>query len=131
VTLGLITGAPAGPIATRHYARALDRDPRNADALRDGARPGGAGRIEEAQTPFERALPAALRLGDLHYRGRMRVGENRLEDAARDFERVTLLAPDNPRGHTNLGVVSFKLGRLEEALTTLRRSVEIRPPPWR
>ncbi|HSM51800.1 MAG TPA: protein kinase, partial [Thermoanaerobaculia bacterium] len=132
LTLGLLsrgTGAPQEALAS--FARALDRDPRGAEALRERGRAlADLGRREEAEASYRQAL--ALRPTDWaahNYLGALLVAEGRLEQAAAEFREVARLAPENPRGHTNLGVVAFKLGALDEAERTLRRSVEIRPTP--
>ncbi len=132
LTLGLLargTGEPQEALAS--FARALDRDPREAEALRERGRAlADLGRRGEAEDSYRQALE--LRPTDWaahNYLGALLVAEGRLEEAAAAFREVARLAPGNPRGHTNLGVVAFKLGALDEAEGTLRRSVEIRPTP--
>ena len=132
LTLGMLargTGDPEGALA--EFVEALDRDPRLAEAERERGRAlADLGRPEEAAAAYHRAL--ALRETDWathNYLGALLVGTGDLEAAAAEFREVSRLAPDNPRGFTNLGVVAFKLGELREAERALRRSVEIRPTP--
>src|SRR5688572_7446081 len=47
--------------------------------------------------------------------------------AARCFQRVMQLSPENPEAHTNLGIAYFELGYLELALACHRRAVELNP----
>lgn len=49
------------------------------------------------------------------------------QDAARMFEQVTLLAPDNVRGLFNLGTTYVSQGRYTDAINILKRSIAIRP----
>jgi Flp pilus assembly protein TadD len=55
------------------------------------------------------------------------MASGRLAEAEGEFRRVIALAPDNPRGYTNVGAVCFRQGRLEDAEGVFRRSAEIRP----
>jgi eukaryotic-like serine/threonine-protein kinase len=130
VTLGMLergTGRPEAALAD--LQRALDRDPRSADALREMGRAHQAlGRPEQAEKALKTAL--GLRPSDWathNYLGAVYLSKGRLAEAEAEFRRVVLLTPDNPRGYTNLGAVCYQQGRLEEAEAMLRRSVEIRP----
>jgi len=130
VTLGMLergTGRPEAALAD--LQRALDRDPRSADALREmGWAHQALGRPEQAEQALRNALD--LRPSDWathNYLGRVYLSKGRLAEAEAEFRRVVLLTPDNPRGYTNLGSICYRQGRLEEAETMLQRSVEIRP----
>jgi len=130
VTLGIIERGTGGTQeAIAELGRALDRDPRSAEALRElGRAQATLGRPREAEESYRRAL--ALRASDWaahNYLGALLLAEGKLDEAAAEFQRVTELTPDNPRGFTNLGVVSFRRGRPEDAEAAFRRSVEIRP----
>ena len=129
VTLGMLhrsTGRAEEALAD--LQRALDRDPRSAEAFREiGRAQRAVGRTKEAEEAFRRA--AALRPSDWavhNYLGGLYVAENRLSEAEVEFRRVIALAPDNPRGYTNVGVVCFRQGRLEDAEGAFRHSVAIR-----
>jgi serine/threonine-protein kinase len=132
VTLGIIQrGTGRNEEAASDLRRALDRDPRSADALRElGRAEASLGRADEAEAAYRRAL--ALRPSDWaahNYLGALLVASGRLDEAAAEFRRVTELVPDNPRGFTNLGVVALRRGRPEEAEAAYRRSVDVRPSP--
>jgi tetratricopeptide (TPR) repeat protein len=130
VTLGMIhRGTGKEEEALADLQRALDRDPRSAEAFREiGRAQRTLGRTKEAEQAFRRA--AGLRPSDWavhNYLGALYLAENRLAEAEVEFRRVIALAPDNPRGYTNVGVVCFRQGRLEDAEGAFRRSVAIRP----
>jgi len=132
VTLGIIergTGEPEKSLAD--LQRALDRDPRNADALRElGWTHLELGRPDRGEEALRRAL--ALRSTDWathNYLGMLLVRQERFEESEKEFRRVIALNPEIPRGYSNLGVVCYRQGKLDEAERMFRRSVEIRPTP--
>ena len=130
VTLGMIhRGTGKTQEALADLQRALDRDPRSAEAYRETGRAQQAlGRPKEAEEAFRRA--AELRPSDWavhNYLGAVYVASDRLAEAEVEFWRVIALAPENPRGYTNVGAVCFRQGRLEDAEGVFRRSAEIRP----
>ena len=109
--------------------RALELEPRNADALRELANAyDDAGRASEAEATYRRAIElrqnswAAYKdLGVfLNQRGR-------LAEAAPYFERVVALTPDSYSGYSNLGGIYLRLGRIDDAERALRKSLELRP----
>lgn len=53
--------------------------------------------------------------------------ENRLDQAAAEFERLVEMAPDEAAGFANLGLVYLRMGRLQEAETALRRALDLEP----
>ena len=129
VTLGMIhRGTGKAQEALVDLQRALDRDPRSADALREKGRAHSAlGQTKEAEQAFRGALD--LRSSDWathNFLGALLLTGGRLEEAEAEFRRVIVLTPDNPRGYTNLGAVCYRDGRLEEAEGVFRRSVAIR-----
>ncbi len=130
VTLGMIhRGTGKADEALADLQRALDRDPRSAEALREKGRAHSAlGQTKEAEQAFRDALE--LRPSDWathNYLGALMLTDGRLEAAEAEFRRVIALTPDNPRGYTNAGAVCFRQGRLEDAEALFRRSAEIRP----
>jgi len=132
VTLGIIergTGEPEKALAD--LQRALDRDPRSADALRElGWTHLELGRPDRGEEALRRAL--ALRSTDWathNYLGLLLVRQERFEESEREFRRVIALNPEIPRGYSNLGVACYRQGKLDEAERMFRRSVEIRPTP--
>ncbi|HYN03933.1 MAG TPA: tetratricopeptide repeat protein, partial [Vicinamibacteria bacterium] len=129
VTLGMIhRGTGKAEEALVDLQRALDRDPRGAEAYRETGRAHQSlGRTKEAEESFRRA--AELRPSDWavhNYLGAVYVGSGHLAEAEGEFRRVIALAPDNPRGYTNVGAVCFRQGRLEDAEGVFRRSAAIR-----
>ena len=129
VTLGMIhRGTGKAEEALADLQRALDRDPRSAEAYRETGRvQQSLGRPREAEEAFRQA--AELRPSDWaahNYLGAVYVASGRLAEAEGEFRRVIALAPDNPRGYTNVGAVCFRQGRLEDAEGVFRRSVAIR-----
>lgn len=50
---------------------------------------------------------------------------DRKEEAAAEFEKVTILDPHNPEGHNNLGFALYKLDRLHEAQRSFSRAIEL------
>jgi serine/threonine-protein kinase len=132
VTLGIIergTGKPEKSLAD--LQRALDRDPRNADALRElGWTHLELGRPDQGEEALHRAL--ALRSTDWathNYLGLLLLRQERFDEAEKEFRRVIALNPEIPRGYSNLGAVCFRQGKLDEAERMFHRSVEIRPTP--
>ena len=55
----------------------------------------------------------------------MRAG--RLDDAAKDFGEVTKIEPQFAEGHFNLGLVRIQQGQFEEAISSLQRSLALKP----
>ncbi len=53
--------------------------------------------------------------------------ENRLDQAAAEFERLVEMAPDQAAGFANLGLVYLRMGRLPEAETAVRRALDLEP----
>jgi Flp pilus assembly protein TadD len=53
--------------------------------------------------------------------------QGRYDDAAKEFQEVITLAPDNFRGYSDLGAMYVLLGRYPQAIDQLQRSVSIRP----
>jgi tetratricopeptide (TPR) repeat protein len=106
-------------------ARALERDPRNADlAAVLGTRALRLGRADEA----ERLLRAALRENDRHVRAANNLayllGERGgdLEEALSLATRAMLLEPTNPRILHTYGVLLCKAGRWEDGRLSLERA---------
>jgi Tfp pilus assembly protein PilF/TolB-like protein len=132
VTLGIVergTGEPEKALAD--LQRALDRDPRSADALRElGWTQVALGRTDRGEEALRRAL--ALRSTDWsthNYLGLLLLRQERFDEAEREFRRVIALNPEIPRGYSNLGTVCYREAKLDEAERMFRRSVEIRPTP--
>lgn len=54
-------------------------------------------------------------------------GQTRYGEAAKMFQQVIALAPDNYRGYSNLGVVYLYEARYSEAIPLFQRALEIQP----
>ncbi len=132
VTLGIIErGTGELEKALADLQRACDRDPRNADALRElGWTEVELGRPDRGEDALRRAL--ALRSTDWathNYLGLLLLRQERFDEATKEFRRVIALNPEIPRGYSNVGTVCYRQGKLDEAEKMFRRSVEIRPTP--
>ena len=84
------------------------------------ARPGGA-RWVDAQEPS-----ASLKQADADYRaGADALAHNDLNTALDDFQKVVRLAPAAEQGHSALGGVLVRLGRLNEGIRELEKALAI------
>ncbi len=130
VTLGLIhAGTGKEEVALEDFRHALDRDPTNADALREEAAAlGRLGRWPEAEAACRHAIE--LSPGDWRtysILSRLLRQQGRLDEAVAEVQRALVLVPDNARLWSNLGALRFSQGRDEEAKRALERSVELHP----
>jgi serine/threonine-protein kinase len=130
LTMGLVQlarGQHSDAVAS--LSRALELEPRSADALRELANAyDDAGRAPEAEATYRRAIE--LRQNSWAAYKDLGVFLNqhgRLAEAAPYFERVVALTPDSYSGYSNLGGIYLRLGRIEDAQRTLRKSLELRP----
>jgi len=55
------------------------------------------------------------------------MGKNNFDAAETAFKKLLKLAPDNPSGLINLGLVEFRLGRAEEAQKSLEHALLVKP----
>lgn len=53
--------------------------------------------------------------------------ENRLDEAAQEFEKLARMAPEEASGHANLGLVRMRQGRFDAAERAVRRALELAP----
>ncbi len=83
------------------------QDPSRArELVLEGAKHLNAGRIQEAQRDFRRALEADPRTADAHhYLGLSRLAQRRWRDAEKEFERALELDPAHPHASDWLGFV--------------------------
>lgn len=51
----------------------------------------------------------------------------RWDEAAALYTRAAFLEPDDPRGHFYLGVAFYNAGRISEAITAIRRALDLQP----
>ncbi len=132
ITLGMIhAGTGKLEEALGDYRKALDRNPRSADAYRElGDAYERLGRPADAERAYSQAID--LRPGSWanhHYLGAFLLGQGRYEEAEKAFEQALTLAPDNARVWSNLGATRLNAGRPKEAEETLARSIALLPTP--
>jgi tetratricopeptide (TPR) repeat protein len=130
VTLGLLHSGTGELEAARvDFEKALALDPLNADALQGKARVLElSGEPDQAKRTYLRALE--LRPDYWGFHNALAVfywRQARYADAEQEFRRVIELAPGSMRGYSNLGGLLFLVGREDEAVAVLERSLAIRP----
>jgi tetratricopeptide (TPR) repeat protein/DNA-binding winged helix-turn-helix (wHTH) protein/TolB-like protein len=109
----------------------LELEPANAEAV--GALAGAyedMGRLPEAERAWRRA--ADLRPGDWSGYSALAgfyTEQRRFANAESLYRQVISLTPDNPQGYENLGGLYLLMGRYDEAVGPLERSLEIKPTP--
>ena len=128
--LGLIdAGTGKYDDAIQQYQFALRLEPANDSAIRGLASAfQAAGRTADAEKTYKNAIAARpnywLGYNEL---GKLYMAMGRYEESAEMFTQVTTIAPDSFRGYSNLGGAYLALGRNTDAVTALRRSIEVRP----
>jgi serine/threonine-protein kinase len=115
--------------AIRRLQRAVELEPRSADAVRELANGyDAAGRRDEAERTYLRAIALQPDSWEAHTdAGIFYFKHGEFEAALRQFERVVDLTPDNYRAYANLGATYFSLSRHDEAANALQRSIALRP----
>jgi eukaryotic-like serine/threonine-protein kinase len=131
VVLGRIYQAMAQQrdLAVIEFQRALELEPRNADAIQGIARAyEELGRDAEAEAAFKRGV--ALRpwgwggynaLASYYYR------KKRYADAEEQYRKALDVAPDNAAVYSNLGATLKHEDKPAEAVKMYRRSIELEP----
>lgn len=115
--------------AVASFQRALALHPNDPTALVGlGQAYEKQGRAADAETMYRKVLiirpdsaGALMRYGSFCHR------QARYAEAAAHFRKATELDPGFPSAHVNLGAMLIKLGRPEEALPVLQRSLALRP----
>ena len=109
--------------------RALSIDPNDAEANQSMAKVyERQGRLPDAEASFQKALalaPESLLIRDSYANFLSR--QSRFEDAVRQWRTVIRAAPDHFGALVNLGSALTELGKISEAITMYKRSIEIRP----
>jgi Tfp pilus assembly protein PilF len=129
VTVGLLhIGTGEAERATSDFQRALALDPASSEARRGLAQAyDNLGRTAEAEAAYRKAI--ALKpdyWGSHNSFGSFFFRRGRYREAEQAFRLVVELAPDNVRGRSNLGGVLSVMGRDEEAVAELQRSLAMR-----
>jgi serine/threonine-protein kinase len=133
VTLGRIhDDAGKHDLAVQEFQRALDLNPRDADALNGMAHAyENASRIADAEAAYKKA--AALRLD--YWDGYNTIGlfydrQRRYDEAIKSLQRAIELTPDNAQVYFNLGAVYLDTSdpkMIPNAERALRKSLELNP----
>jgi serine/threonine-protein kinase len=132
VCLGLLNiGTGKYEEAATEFQRALQLEPTNDDAAIGLARAyASLNRLNEAEETYQHAI----KLRPNHYKtyawlGFFYIQQAQYEKAAEIYQKLTSLAPENPEGYYNLGAAYLFLGRDQEAIAALEKSIKLRPSP--
>ncbi len=79
--------------------------------------PGGLEKIEAPATEFYRLFDVAVQLTD----------KKQYDAAVPAWKQALTLAPEDPRGHDNLGTALVATGKFDEAIVEYRKSIELNP----
>ena len=83
------------------------------------------------ESGFAQSTPGKQQQIDSHARQAQEfLKANRPDQAAREFQEILALDPDNIEAHANLGVILSFQGAYEKAVPELRRALELRPTLW-
>ena len=118
--------------AVTELQRAIDLDPHGEQAYVRLAR---AYALLNRPDDAEKTYQAILKLRPRYYEGTNMLGifylqQARYDRAAEMFNRLTALAPESPEGYYNLGAAYLFMGRDQDAVTSLEKSIKIRPSPY-
>jgi len=78
---------------------------------------GGLERIDAPATEFYRLFDVAVQLAD----------KGKYDAAVPAWNKALALAPEDPRGHNNLGIALVAMGKFDEAVGEYRKSLELNP----
>jgi predicted O-linked N-acetylglucosamine transferase (SPINDLY family) len=96
--------------------------------LAEGLAAHRAGRLEQAEACYRRALTAAPEQPDaLHLLAVLALHRGRADEAQVLARRATIVAPTQPTFWSTLGVAEQTLGQLDESVRSLRRAVDLAP----
>jgi protein O-mannosyl-transferase len=114
--------------AIAHYSRALELNPRFAEAHNNLAATFMlAGRVDEALQHWATAIEIEPRYPDARYNfGSALLQLGRLEEATSQLQIATQLNPRNPDAFYNLATALQQLGRREQAITSYERSLRLK-----
>ncbi|MAF67670.1 MAG: hypothetical protein CMJ84_18705 [Planctomycetes bacterium] len=117
------------PEAIAEYGRALEVDPRSADALVNlGNLLVSRGRVEEGVARLEQAVVIAAEMAEAHFGlGSALLRQGAAERGIACLRRAVELDPGYARAHHDLGVQLGRQGRFAEAVTHFEGALEGRP----
>lgn len=133
VTLGRIHDSGGQyDLALQEFQRALQLDPRNADALIGLAHAyESLGRIADAEAAYKKAIALRPDYWDGYNNlGVFYDGRNRYDEAIAQLRHAVELTPDNARVYLNLAAVYIDSGdpkRFPDAEQALKKSIELSP----
>jgi tetratricopeptide (TPR) repeat protein len=117
--------------AVTEFQRALQLEPTNDNAGIGLARAyTSLNRLKEAEETYQ----STIKLRPNHYKtyawlGFFYIQQAQYEKAAQTYQKLTTLAPENPEGYYNLGAAYLFLGRDQDAIAALEKSIKLRPSP--
>lgn len=115
------SGGCAGPRAANPYAESSNttRDPARSQELAAKAKQVADSDVHAAEAYLRQALQADLFNGPAHNNlGVLLLGQDRLYEAAEEFEWAKKLMPGHPDPRVNLAMTLERAGRLDEALAS-------------
>jgi tetratricopeptide (TPR) repeat protein len=120
-------------LALREFRKALELDPRNADALLNLASIQGArGRSSEAERLIKRALQANPNsLAALSQLAEVKRDQGDLDEALRLFEEALSIDDSPPFLHLGYGDVLQRAGRYEDAIAAFRMVLQLEPDSFK
>ncbi len=132
ITLGMIeSGTGNGERALAAFRKAIERDPRSADAYRElGAAFEKLGRLADAEKILRKAIELRPQSWAAYgYLARFLFRQGRLTESERAFDRALELAPDNAVLWYSIGGVRYMDGRKDAARQAFERSLALSPTP--
>ncbi len=133
ITLGEIHNATGkNDLALEEFQRALQLDPRNADALKGVAHTyENAGRPADAEAAYKKAIALRPDYWDgYNSLGNFYDGQGKYDEAVAQFQHAIELTPDNAQVYSNLGAAFLDSGdpkKVPLAETALKKSIELGP----
>lgn len=118
--------------AVTELQRAIELEPRNEEAYVRLARayallnqPSAAENAYQTILKLHPANPEAITMLGAFY-----LQQAQYRKAAEMFDRVTSLTPESPQGYYNLGAAYLFMGRDEDAIKSLEKSIKIKPSSY-
>jgi tetratricopeptide (TPR) repeat protein len=120
-------GDPEG--AVRSYRKAIEMNPRNADAHAQLALTRQAqGKLSQAVGHYRKALSIDPGLSYVHYNlGLIRCRQRRVAEGIAHYTKAIEIEPEYAAAHLNLGIALRRQGKLDRAIEHYRKAVAIDP----